>query len=143
MIADIEAALALDALPMKETDANLGRVTKAMAYMLYAEIVMYQNDEARFATALKYMTEIINSGVYDLNPDYTNIFKESGEWTDESIFEVNYKDDNATRDWGNPLAAGGTVLPTLISPNNWPSGTDGHDGGLGILPRAPRDLPAL
>ena len=68
MIADLEAAIALDALPMKETDANLGRVTKAMAYMLYAEIVMYQNDESRFATALRYMTEIINSGDYDLNP---------------------------------------------------------------------------
>ena len=134
MIADLEAAIALDALPMKETDANLGRVTKAMAYMLYAEIVMYQNDESRFATALRYMTEIINSGDYDLNPDFGEIFKESGEWTDESIFEVNYKDDNAIRDWGSPLAAGGTVLPTLISPNNWPSGTDGHDGGWGFCP---------
>jgi len=126
--------VALAALPMKETDANLGRVTKAMAYMLYAEIVMYQNDESRFATALRYMTEIINSGDYDLNPDFGEIFKESGEWTDESIFEINYKDDNAIRDWGNPLAAGGTVLPTLISPNNWPSGTDGHDGGWGFCP---------
>jgi hypothetical protein len=134
MINDLEGAIALDALPMKESDDNVGRVTKAMAYMLYAEIVMYQNDESRYATALKYMQEIISSGKYSLNPDYANIFKESGEWTDESIFEVNYKDDNAIRDWSNPLAAGGTVLPTLLSPNNWPSGTDGHDGGWGFCP---------
>lgn len=134
MIADLEKAIALDALPMTETDANLGRVTKAMAYMLYAEIVMYQNDEERYPTALKYMTEIINEPAYDLNPDYANIFKEDGEWTSESIFEVNYKDDNAIRDWGSPLAAGGTVLPTLLSPNNWPGGTDGHDGGWGFCP---------
>ena len=119
MMADLEAALALDALPMKETAENLGRVTKAMAYMLYAEIAMYQNDEERMRKSFTYMKEIIDSGKYALNPDYTNIFKESGEWTDESIFEVNYKDDNAIRDWDSPLAAGDTVLPTLISPNNW------------------------
>ena len=134
MMADLEAALALDALPMKETAENLGRVTKAMAYMLYAEIAMYQNDEERMRKSFTYMKEIIDSGKYALNPDYTNIFKESGEWTDESIFEVNYKDDNAIRDWDSPLAAGGTVLPTLISPNNWPGGTDGHDGGWGFCP---------
>jgi hypothetical protein len=119
---------------MQENDTNVGRVTKAMAYMLYAEIVMYQNDTDRYAKALEYMKEIINSGNYDLNPDYDNIFKESGEWTNESIFEVNYKDDNAIRDWSNPLAAGGTVLPTLLAPSNWPSGNDGHDGGWGFCP---------
>jgi hypothetical protein len=133
MVTDLEGAIALDALPMKETDLNLGRVTKAMAYMLYAEIVMYQNDSARYPTALKYMQEIMQGG-YSLNPDYAQIFKEAGEWCDESIFEVNYKDDNAIRDWSNPLAAGGTVLPTLLAPNNWPSGSDGHDGGWGFCP---------
>lgn len=134
MIADLKAALALNALPMKETDDNLGRVTKAMAYMLFAELAMYQNNEEDMRLAASYMAEIINSGEYGLNPDYTNIFKESGEWTDESIFEINYKDDNAIRDWSAPLTAGGTVLPTLISPNNWPSGADGHETGWGFAP---------
>jgi hypothetical protein len=133
MVADLEGAIALDALPMKETDVNVGRVTKAMAYMLYAEIVMYQNDSSRYGKALDYMKEIMQGG-YSLNPDYAQIFKEAGEWCDESIFEVNYKDDNAIRDWSNPLAAGGTVLPTLLAPNNWPSGNDGHDGGWGFCP---------
>ena len=134
MIEDLEGAIALDKLPMKESDENVGRVTKAMAYMLYAEIVMYQNDETRFAKALEYMNEIINCGLYDLNPDYTKIFRTEGEWTEESIFEVNYTDDNAIRSWDGPLAAGGTVLPTLISPNGWPSGADGHEDGWGFCP---------
>ena len=64
-------------------------------------------------------------------PDYTDIFKETGEWSIESIFEINYKDDNAVRDWGSPLVAGGTALPTLISPYIWPNGTDNHDRGWG------------
>lgn len=134
MVGDIEAALALNALPFREAYENNGRVTTAMAYMLYAEIVMYQRDAARYPTALKYMKEIIASPDYDLVSDYGSIFTEEGEWSKESIFEINYFSENAARDWGNPLYAGGTVLPTLISPNNWPSGQDGHNTGWGFCP---------
>jgi len=134
IVGDIEKALELKALPFRASDAEAGRVTTAMAYMLYAEVVMYQNDTERYAKALGYMNEIINSGEYSLAPDYTNIFKPEGEWCSESIFEINYISENATRDWGAPLTAGGTVLPTLISPNNWPSGADGHNGGWGFCP---------
>lgn len=135
IVTDLEGAIALDALPMKESSSNYGRVTKAMAYMLYAEIVMYQNDESRYAKALQYMQEIIAaSGDYSLANDYAGIFKESGEWSSESIFEINYKDDNAARSWGNPLYAGGTVLPRLIGPSGWADGTDGHDNGWGFCP---------
>ncbi len=134
MVGDIETALSLNALAFRASDAEAGRVTTAMAYMLFTEIVMYQKDQPRYSKALGYMKEIINSTDYDLEPDYTRIFKEEGEWCKESIWEINYIDDNATRDWGNPLTAGGTVLPTLISPNNWPSGQDGHNGGWGFCP---------
>ncbi len=115
IIADLDNVISMNVLPMRETSENYGRVTKAMAYMLYAEVVMYQNDESRYDKALQYMQEIINSGEYDLVDDYAGIFKESGEWNKESIFEVNYTDDNAVRSWSAPLTAGGTVLPTLIS----------------------------
>lgn len=134
IVTDIENALALDALQFKASPVEAGRVTTAMAYMLYAEVVMYQNDESRYSKALDYMRQIINSGQYDLEPDYGRIFKEEGEWCAESIWEINYISENAIRDWGSPLAAGGTVLPTLISPNNWPSGADGHNGGWGFCP---------
>lgn len=134
MVGDIEAAIALKALPWRSPDSEAGRVTTAMAYMLYAEIVMYQRDNSRYATALSYMKEIINSPEYALMDDYREIFKESGEWCKESIFEINYISENATRDWGAPLNAGGTVVPTLISPNNWPSGQDGHNTGWGFCP---------
>lgn len=134
IIADLDNVISMDVLPMRETSENYGRVTKAMAYMLYAEVVMYHNDESRYGKALQYMQEIINSGEYDLVDDYAGIFKESGEWNKESIFEVNYTDDNAVRSWSAPLTAGGTVLPTLISPHTWPDGTDGHDQGWGFCP---------
>ncbi len=134
IVADLETVIASNVLPMRESASNYGRVTQAMVYMLYAEIVMYQKDEARYGKALQYMKDIITSGKYDLVEDYAGIFKESGEWSVESIYEVNYKDDNAIRSWGGPLNAGGTVLPTLISPHTWPNGTDGHDEGWGFCP---------
>lgn len=134
IIADLDYVISMNVLPMRETSENYGRITKAMVYMLYTEVVMYQNDESRYGKALQYMQEIINSGEYDLVDDYASIFKESGEWNKESIFEVNYTDDNAVRSWSAPLTAGGTVLPTLISPHTWPDGTDGHDQGWGFCP---------
>lgn len=134
IIKDLDNVIALDALPMQAADPDLERMTKAFVYMLYTEVVMYQNDETRMDTAAKYLAEIMNCGLYDLNPDYANIFDVTGEWTKESIFEINYKSDNAVRSWGNPLYPGGTVLPRLISPNNWPDGTGGYDNGWGFAP---------
>ncbi len=134
VVTDLEGVIAMNVLPMKASNSNLGRATKAMVYMLYAEMVMYQNDESRFATALNYMKEIISSGSYGLADDYPTIFAEEGEWSKESIFEINYKDDNAARSWSNPIYSGGTVLPRLISPNNWADGTAGRDNGWGFCP---------
>lgn len=139
VIKDLETAINMNALPMRWTDtddeANVGKVSQAMAYMLYAEMVMYQNDESRYGTALQYMRNIINDANYDLVDDYPSIWAESGEWSKESIFEINYKDDNAVRSWNGPLVAGGTVIPRLISPNNFvDTSNSGLDVGWGFCP---------
>ena len=135
LIVELEAVIDSNVLPMKWDDTQAGRVSQAMAWMMYAEMVMYQNDESRYSKALQGMQAIINSGQYALNPDYANLWEESGEWCSESIFEINYEDANNERGWSSPLAIGGTVLPTLIAPNSWPGG-DGWDGGdgWGFLP---------
>ncbi len=136
VITDLEDALSQYGaqLPMKASAGNEGRVTKAFAYMVYAEMVMYQNDQSRYAKALEYMNEIINSGNYALNPSFEDIWKESGEWCAESIFEVNYDDANHARGWSTPLAVGGTVLPRLLGPRGWTSGVAGVDNGWGFGP---------
>ncbi len=134
VITDLEDVLDMNELPMKAAEENLGRVTQAMAYMLYTEMVMYQNDETRYGRALGYMREIINSTLYDLHYPYADLWKTSGEWCEESIWEINYKSDNAVRSYSNPLASGGTVLPRLISPSQWPDGTAGVAQGWGFCP---------
>jgi len=132
-IADLEGAIALGALPMKREGSEVGRVSLAMAYMLYAEAVLYQKDETRYGKALDYMKEIITSGKYSLMPNYGDIFKATGEWGSESIFEIGYKSVGGQRYWSWVRGAGGTILPRLISPYNW-NGDSDHDSGWGFAP---------
>ena len=109
----IEDAIASNVLPMKASVGDEGRVTKAMAYMLYTEAVLYQNDQTRYQTALNYMKEIISSGQYSLVEDFAGIWEESGEWGPESIWEINYISEGGIRDWGNSIATGGQVNSIL------------------------------
>ncbi len=134
VITDLESAIGDNVLPMRAETSDYGKMTKAFAYMVYAEMVMYQNDESRYAKALDYMKEIISSGKYELVTDYASIWDESGEWSSESIYEINYNDDNHSRGWNSPLAVGGTVLPRMLGPRGWKSGKDGVDVGWGFGP---------
>lgn len=141
LIGDLESAIALNVLPMKQEESEYGRATQAMAYMLYAELVMYQNDESRFSTALSYMKQIINSGLYDLDSDYAHLWSPDGEWGKESIFEVNYIDGpNSGRSYpdaedvykmGN-YQMGGTLLPRVLAPQGGVA-ADGIDDGWGTF----------
>ena len=114
IVTRIEEVIDMNVLPMKQTPEKYGRVTKAMAYMLYAEVVMYQKDQSRYTQALNYMKEIIESGQYALVADFAGIWAETGEWGNESIWEINYICEGGLRDWGNPIATGGAVYPVLI-----------------------------
>lgn len=138
LITELEEVIKSNALPMRWDDENAGRVSQAMCYMMYAEMVMYQNDESRYAQALQYMKDIIaDKSDYDLVQDFSSIWKETGEWCKESIWEINYESRISERDWGGAaLNVGGTVLPTLISPNTWPGGDGWSQGkdGWGFLP---------
>lgn len=133
IVTKIEEAIAMNALPA--VASQKGRVTKDMAYMLYAEVVMYQNDESRYSTALNYMKEIIDSGRYSLVSDFKGMWEETGEWGPESIWEINYTSVGANRGWdgGQSIAAGGSVLPVLCG---IPGGTSEFVDGWGFGPIA-------
>jgi hypothetical protein len=115
VVKTLEGVFEKDALPMKSPVGQEGRVTKAMALMLYAEMVMYQNDQTRYQKALDGMKEIISSKQYSLVADFASIWEESGEWGSESIWEINYTSEGSPRDWGNNgITTGGNVYSTLI-----------------------------
>ena len=92
IITDLESAIDANVLPMRAESGQEGHMTQAAAYMIFAELVMYQNDQTRFPKALAYMEQIIDSGKYALNRSFADLWSPEGEWCDESIFEVNYTD---------------------------------------------------
>ena len=64
---------------------DLGRVTRGAAKGLLARMYLFLGD---FANVEKYCTEIINSGQYDLESDYSFAFDEYHENGVESLFEI-------------------------------------------------------
>ena len=135
IVTRLEEVFELGVLPMKAAAGSEGRITKAMAYMLYAETVMYQKDANRYDKALGYMDEIIESGQFSLVSDFASIWEESGEWGTESIWEINYISEGAARSWGSPIHSGGSVYPMLIGVPGAPEAS-GYKGGWGFSPVA-------
>lgn len=132
----LESVLDSEVLPMKRTDnAQIGRITYAAAAMLYAEVVMYQNDATRMQRVLDLMEKIITEGGYSLvtGADFLNMWEPAGEWSSESIFEINHYSQGATRNYDNPHTAGGTILPQLLGINGL-SGDAKYTSGWGFGP---------
>jgi starch-binding outer membrane protein, SusD/RagB family len=77
-------------LPVTYDDANKGRATKGSATALLAKAYMQKRKWAEAATELK---EIIDSGTYDLVPNYAENFKTIGENNKESIWEIQFSGD--------------------------------------------------
>ena len=72
-------------LPVSWPGAFVGRLTKGTANSLLIKVLLYQQ---KWAAALAKAEEVIGSGQYSLLSSYVNFFKESGENSSESIFEV-------------------------------------------------------
>ncbi len=78
---------ALNSLPEKTayTGSDVGRASKGSAKSLLAKVYLFEGD---FVNAEKYSLEVINSGLYDLMPDFADANSKAGEFGDESVFEI-------------------------------------------------------
>lgn len=85
IIADLQAAI--PDLPLSYGDADKGRATKGSAQALLAKVYMQQR---KWADASALFTQIINSGQYDLVPNYLDNFTDTNENNSESVFEVQF-----------------------------------------------------
>ncbi|WKN43754.1 RagB/SusD family nutrient uptake outer membrane protein [Tunicatimonas pelagia] len=79
---------AIPDLPESYNNANVGRATSGAAKSLLGKAYLYQGE---YQSARDILAEVINSGVYSLEPDFANIFPKSNENNDESIFEVQFQ----------------------------------------------------
>jgi len=87
-------------LPETLPSSELGRVTKGAANALLGKVILFQNNESRMAEAAMIFEEVINSGIYDLEQDFGDIFANDNEFGIESVFEINHS-GNQQGDYGN------------------------------------------
>jgi starch-binding outer membrane protein, SusD/RagB family len=81
-----DAKDALGALPADLPPAEYGRVTRYAAIALLAKASLYQK---KWGEAKSYADQITSAGRFGLLSDYAQIWREVGEWSAESIWEVN------------------------------------------------------
>jgi len=96
---------AINQLPEKSeyAVADLGRATKGAARAYLARVIMYQigmdnSNNHNWQEVFNLTDEIIKSNQYQLFPNYAAIFEMDGENNSESIFEVQFYDNNMG--WG-------------------------------------------
>ena len=77
---------AISKLPLVIQPAEYGRVSKGAAQSLLAKVYLY---EKKWALAKAMCDAVISSRQYSLVPDYSTIWREIGEFSSESIWEVN------------------------------------------------------
>ena len=74
-----------------ETDeAQLGRATKGAAQGLLAKVYLYQR---KFSQAKSQCELLMNSGIYALEDDYSDIFKSGQQWGKEVIWALHMTED--------------------------------------------------
>jgi len=91
--ADVYAQMELDLIYAIEnlpyTQAEEGRITKGAAQALLGKVYLYQEKFTESATVLE---DVINNGPYDLLVDYSTMFENDNENNIESVFEIQYTD---------------------------------------------------
>ena len=96
---------AIPDLPEKSAyaDSDKFRMSKGAAQSLLGKARLYNKD---YPGALSAFQDVINSGEYALDPDFTNIFRTNGELGSGSIFEAVFV-NTAEHNWGvNPWDLG-------------------------------------
>ena len=110
VIADLQEAESR--LPDSWEGSNLARVDAFAAKAMLGEVYMFYED---YATAQGYFEDVINNGGFSLVPmeEYQGMFNGANEFSEESIFEINFATDLQENAWQGGV---GTNLALQISP---------------------------
>ncbi|MGY3212390.1 RagB/SusD family nutrient uptake outer membrane protein [Mucilaginibacter sp. HD30] len=81
-----DLTFAADNLPViSRGSTDAGRASKGAAQALLSKVYLYNKD---YENAYKFSQLVIDSKTYDLYPDYFNLFRQAGNNSIESIFEI-------------------------------------------------------
>ena len=92
---DLRDAKATLELPETVASAELGRVTKQAVRALLGKVLLYQNNNAKMSEAATNFEEVIQSGLFSLEPNFADIFKTDHEFGRESVFEIVFSELSA------------------------------------------------
>ncbi|MFT2009582.1 RagB/SusD family nutrient uptake outer membrane protein [Pontibacter sp. 13R65] len=112
---------AADALPIRYTGNDIGRVTKGAAYALLAKVYMQQRNWGAALVPLEWLVIGEGKDVYNLVPDYRHNFLATTENNIESVFEWQFATNQSEitdNDVQTPNQNYGTPLPQFIGPAN-------------------------
>jgi hypothetical protein len=92
--AEVYAQIELDLLfaidNLEYTTPDVGRATKGSAQALLGKVYLFQQKYSESAAVLD---DLITSGPYSLVADYSTIFENDNENNSESVFEIQYSDE--------------------------------------------------
>lgn len=146
IVRDFQTAESL--LPDSWDGNNVARVSRYAAKGFLGQVHLYMED---YDKARQYFEEVIENPAYDLVPfsGYENLFQGKNEFSEESLWELNYTVDMQQNIWENGLGSG--IALTCAPPgrgwsNCTPHGVNierfGDDPRLQISTYAPEDLVA-
>jgi starch-binding outer membrane protein, SusD/RagB family len=135
-------------LPPSWDDANVARVSGFTAKAFLGQVYLYME---KYEEAQEYFEEVIGNSEYALVPfnKYEDLFQGKHEFSEESLWELNYVIDMQQNIWENGLGSG--IALTCAPPgrgwsNCTPHGVNierfGEDPRLKICTYAPTDLVA-
>jgi hypothetical protein len=111
---ELDLIYARNHLPLKSgyAKADLGRISKGAAQALLANVYLFQK---KWAQAQKEAKEVIESGEYQLQPEFQDLFQvKKTDFGVESVFEVPHISTNTG--WGD--LSEGTVVPIFCRSRN-------------------------
>jgi tetratricopeptide (TPR) repeat protein len=104
--AQIESDLqeAIPDLPLKSqlSPAKKGNISKGTAQSWLGKAYLFQK---KYDEAAAILDQVIASGEYQLNPDFSTVTRRSSEFGVESVFEVSYADELSTITEGTVIVA--------------------------------------
>jgi hypothetical protein len=87
ILLDLQEAIPLLPNKSEQSSFDLTRVSKGAAQAFLGKVLLYVNN---FDEAAQVLGTVVNSGEYDLYPEYDSLFNISQEFGIESVFEIPY-----------------------------------------------------
>ena len=137
---ELDLADAIEKLPLKSVynSNDLGRASKGASQALLAKAYLYQE---KWQQAYDMSGEVITSGQYALLADYANVWREVGENSSESIYEVQATLTSGLRDYtnvqgprGTPDLGWGFNTPSLTLVNSYEAGDIRKNAAIMFVP---------